>query len=318
METVLITGGAGFIGSHISEQLLKMGYRVICFDNFDPYYSQEIKKSNIRPVLHEDNYKLVYGDIRIQETLDYIFEDYDIDYIIHLAAKAGVRNSFLHPFDYNDVNINGTTSLLEKIRDISVKKFVFASSSSIYGSSNKLPYSEEEKCSPISLYGVSKLTGELLCKNYHENFGTKIVCLRYFTVYGPRQRPDMGIYKFVKSAIDKEQIDIFGDGNSERDYTYIDDIVDGTIKAMLSDLDFSILNLGNSSTISLNGLLNLIEELLGSKINRNYVNFKKGDMWKTYADISKSRKMIGFDPGTDLKTGIGNFIKWYKQIYFTL
>jgi UDP-glucuronate 4-epimerase len=313
MNTVLITGCAGFIGSCLSEKLLMMGYEVIGIDNFCDSYDPLLKRENICFAIRCSNYKLYKGDILDTELLEQIFEENSIDTVIHLAALAGVRRSIECPLDYVDVDIKGTVGLLELCRKYKVSKFVFASSSSVYGS-NKPPFSEEMPLeAQLSPYAASKMSGELFCRTYNSLYGIPTVCLRFFTVYGPRQRPDMAIRLFTEAAMENRSISVYGDGSSARDYTYIDDIVDGIIASASLDCNFEIINLGNSRPINILDVISLIEKYSERKVEIKYLPVQAGDVDITCADISKAEKLLGYSPKVDLETGIKKFVKWYKD-----
>ncbi|MFH1586616.1 MAG: GDP-mannose 4,6-dehydratase [Candidatus Diapherotrites archaeon] len=311
MEKILVTGGAGFIGSTLCEKLLDSGKAIICLDNFNDYYSPEIKRNNLSNCLENENFKLIKADIREKEKLSEIFAGEEFDKVVHLAALAGVRYSIDKPQLFEDVNVKGTLNLLELAKDKNLKNFVFASSSSVYGVSKKIPFKEDDSGNPISPYGKTKQSGEKLCREYSEKHGMNISCLRFFTVYGPRQRPDMAIHKFTDLIENGKEIPLFGDGKSQRDYTYIDDIVAGIAAAVDKEFKFEIFNLGNSKTVELNYLVSLIEKELGKKAKINRLPNQEGDVPITYADISKSREMLGFNPKTPIEEGIVKFVEWY-------
>lgn len=313
MNTILVTGGAGFIGSNLCESLLKQNYRVINLDNFNDYYDPSIKRCNIEEASLNSNYTLIEGNILDTELLDSIFKGFNIDKIIHLAAIAGVRNSIENPLEYVDTDIKGTVNLLEMCRRYKVSKFAFASSSSVYGA-NKIPFSEEDHLSvQLSPYAASKYSGEMFCKTYNLLYGIPIVCLRFFTVYGPRQRPDMAIRKFTRLIDEGNEILVYGNGESSRDYTYIDDIIDGIISSMELNCDFEIFNLGSSEPIKILDLIKLIEKKLNKKAKIIFIGSQAGDPLYTYADISKSGEMLGYDPKVRINDGIEKFIDWYKD-----
>lgn len=313
---VLVTGGAGFIGSHLVERLLKEGYEVTCLDNFNDYYNPGIKRNNIRPFLSERNFKLVEADIREKDGLKRIFEKFQIQKVIHLAAQPGVGLSLEKPSLYMDVNVKGTVNLLELSKDHRIKSFIFGSSSSVYGATKEIPFSEEGELKPISPYGVSKRAGELLCSTYNHLYGIPITALRFFTVYGPGQRPDMAIHKFTKLIEESEEIRLYGNGNSQRDYTYVSDIVDGIISALNlnlnKDFEFQIFNLGNSEPIPLSHLVSLIEKNLNKTAKIKYLPEQPGDPSITYADISKSRRLLDYLPEVKIEEGIKRFVEWYR------
>jgi UDP-glucuronate 4-epimerase len=314
-ETVLVTGAAGFIGSQLAARLLSLGYRVIGLDNFDNFYSPAIKRRNIRTLEAQDGFQLIEGDIRDGFLLHQIFPKNSIEAVIHLAALAGVRPSLEKALAYQDVNVRGTINLLEVSRDQGIKKFVFASSSSVYGLGEKVPFSEEAKIDhPISPYAASKAAAELFCRTYNHLFGLPVVVLRLFTVYGPCQRPEMAIHRFVKMIDQGEKVTIFGDGGARRDFTYIDDITAGFEAALAyHKTSFDIFNLGRGKTIELMYLLQLIEEALGKKARIAKLPPQQGDVPITLADISKARTMLGYQPKTSVEEGIPSFIRWYRE-----
>jgi UDP-glucuronate 4-epimerase len=311
---ILLTGAAGFIGSHLAEKLLEHGHYVIGIDNFDSFYSRNIKEHNISIATTYSNYNFIEADI-CDENLWNNLIGHQIDIIIHLAAKAGVRPSMSHPLDYNRTNITGTNMVLEFARNKGIKRVIFASSSSVYGINKNLPWHVEEKdLLPISIYAYSKQSAEKLCELYQMNFGLKITALRFFTVFGPRQRPDLAIHKFVK-AIDKgELVTLFGNGQTFRDYTYIDDIVNGIIGAIAYESDnFEIFNLGNTHTVSLIDLIQTIESIMGKKANIHFGPEQAGDVPYTWSNIEKSQQLLGYNPQTSINEGITHFVNWYKN-----
>ena len=313
MESVLVTGGAGFIGSHLCERLLSRGDSVVCLDNFDPYYSPEVKRRNIQKALKNKRFDLVECDIRDKGKLAELFSSYDFSCVVHLAARAGVRPSIKDPQIYQDVNIGGTINLLEMCREHKIASFIFGSSSSVYGDSGKVPFSESDVLMrPISPYAACKQACELFCYTYHHLYDIHITCLRFFTVYGLRQRPDMAIHKFTRLIDGGKQIEIYGDGSSRRDYTYIDDIIDGVEAAVDKNLAFEVINLGESETIELNRLVSLIEENIGKKAKVVKMPMQPGDVPITYADISRARKLLGYEPQVKVDEGIPLFVEWYK------
>lgn len=311
---VLVTGGAGFIGSHVCEQLLKRGDQVIIVDELNDFYSPSIKKENLADIKKHGNYKFYQVDICNKEQLREIFIKEKPDSVIHLAARAGVRPSLSQPILYEQVNVIGTIHLLELCRQMPVKNFVFASSSSVYGINSKLPFSEKDPINqPISPYATTKRSGELLAFNYSHLYSLPITCLRFFTVYGPRQRPEMGIHKFTRKIFNDEPIEIYGSGKSCRDYTYINDIVEGVINALDRVKQFAIYNLGESSPINLSDLVLTIEQAIGKKAITKYLPDQPGDVPITFADISLAKAELDFNPKTDIKTGISYFVDWYKE-----
>jgi UDP-glucuronate 4-epimerase len=316
MENILVTGGAGFIGSHLCGRLLREGYRVICLDNFDSFYDPNIKIKNVQGIAKKfpDRFELITGDIRNHEHLTDALKKNHIDWVVHLAARAGVRPSIAQPLLYQDVNIRGTTVLLEACKEFEIKNFIFASSSSVYGENQRVPFSEEDlDIQPISPYGVTKRAGELLCYSHHHLYGLNIACLRIFTAYGPRQRPEMAIHKFTRLIDYGEKIPMFGDGSSRRDYTYIDDLIDGILAVIHHHKEFEIYNLGESQTTSLKELVQLIEEALGKKANVEMLEPQPGDVSITYADINKAKRILGYQPKVDMKEGVKRFVEWYKK-----
>jgi UDP-glucuronate 4-epimerase len=312
VKTILVTGGAGFIGSNLCDKLLELGLKVVNIDNFNDYYDPKIKENNIEQALLNNNYKLYRGDILDRELLIKIFKENSIDMVIHLAAMAGVRNSLIDPLEYVDVDIKGTVNLLQICVENNVKKIIAASSSSVYGVNSKVPFSEEDTVElQISPYATAKRAMELYCSTYTRLYDISAACLRFFTVYGLRQRPEMAIHLFTKNIHEGKPINIFGDGNSERDYTYIDDIVNGIVTLIDADFKYEIFNLGNSETISLKELITTIEDIVGKKAIINRIDMQKGDVPVTYADISKSRKVFGYNPKVKIREGIEKFYEWY-------
>jgi UDP-glucuronate 4-epimerase len=310
---VLITGAAGFIGSLLSEQLLDNGLMVVGLDNFDDFYDPQIKRRNIAACLKNKNFQLVEADIRDSAAMDKTIGG-GVEIIVHLAAKAGVRPSIEKPLLYADVNINGTMVLLEAAKKHKVNKFIFGSSSSVYGNNKKVPFSEDDNVDfPISPYAATKKAGELICHTYHHLYGICITCLRFFTVYGPRQRPDLAIHKFAKLIEQDKPIPVYGDGTMMRDFTYIDDIIDGIVAAMNKCSGFSIYNLGESRPISVNDLIAEIEKALGKKAIKKYLPPQPGDVQRTYADVTKAIKELGYKPDTTIQAGLAKFVQWLRQ-----
>lgn len=308
---ILITGAAGFIGSHLSEALLKEGHEIVGFDNFDPFYDREIKERNLEKSLSIEAFSLIEGDLNNSTDMKTLFSGQNYDVVIHLAAKAGVRPSIKHPLDYTKVNIQGTQNLLEMMKIEGIKRLVFASSSSVYGNSTDVPYKEDMNVNdPISPYAATKVAGEVLCSAYWHLFGISATCLRFFTVYGPRQRPEMAIAKFIRKAYNGESISVFGDGTSSRDFTYIDDIIQGVVSAVHTDLGYEIINLGESATIDLNSLIALIEKLTGKEVKKDHFEMQPGDVFTTYADISKAKDLLNYKPITNMEEGISKYIEW--------
>lgn len=317
--TILVTGAAGFIGSHVCEQLIRQGISVIGIDNFDLFYPKQIKKLNLAQLNQNKQFQFHEVDIRDGKTLNEIFSSEKVEVVIHLAAKAGVRPSIDSIAEYYDVNVNGTVSLLESMRVNKVKKMLFASSSSIYGNNQKVPFSEADRVdNPISPYASTKKSGELLCHVYCHLYNFDITCLRFFTVYGPRQRPDLAIHKFTRLIQNGIPLPFYGDGSTSRDYTYIDDIVNG-VKCALDHLGgYKIFNLGESKVVTLQRLVDIIEEALGKKAVLDHLPMQQGDVNRTNADISKAKTEIGYAPKCDIETGIKNFIEWYNSNKLTI
>lgn len=314
MKTVLITGGAGFIGSHLADKLLSLDYRVICIDNLDKFYPQSFKLENIREAKKNKNYFFYNFDIQNNNNLTRVFRKHPGLYsVVHLAAKAGVRPSIEKPVLYEKINIGGTYKLLGIVSQLKIRQFVFASSSSIYGNA-KVPFSEEDKLiSPLSPYGATKLAGEQACCVFHRLFGIPVTILRFFSVYGPRGRPDMAPYLFTEKAYLNKQIKQFGDGNSARDWTYIDDIVDGIVKVIKHPSDYEVINLGGNKPVRLITLLQTIEHLTAKKLKKSIFPLRLEEPKITYADISKAKKILGWKPKTGFEKGMQKFIKWYKE-----
>ena len=311
-KTILVTGGAGFIGSHVCEHLLNRGDEVISLDNLDDYYDPTIKKRHLDLLSKHSGFTSVIGDIRDGEFLQQLAEKFRIDGIIHLAARAGVRPSIQQPRLYVDVNLNVTTQLLELARNHSIDHFVFASSSSVYGDRNEVPFHEEDPVDkPVSPYAATKKAGEVICHAFHHLYNMYISCLRYFTVYGPRQRPEMAIHKFTKLIIEDQEIPVFGDGSMERDYTYVDDIVSGTISALDNNKGYNIFNIGNRSSIRLLSLVELIALKCNKIAKVKYLPAPPGDVVKTCASIEKARKYLNYTPETKIDSGIEKFVTWF-------
>ena len=300
----LVTGCAGFIGSHLVDRLLEQGYEVVGIDCFTDYYSRNIKEANLSNALNHHNFNFIEEDILEMDKYPVV------DYVFHEAAQAGVRASWGRSFEiYTRNNIEATQKLLEFYKDLSIKKFVYASSSSVYGDA-ELPMREDSLLKPVSPYGVTKLAGENLCYLYWKIYGVPTVSLRYFTVYGPRQRPDMAIHKFVKAILNNEEITVFGDGTQTRDFTYVDDAVEANVLAAESDSVGEIFNIGGGSRISVNVLINEIEKIVENKAMVKYIEKQKGDVRDTLADVSKARKELKWKPKTGITEGLERFIKW--------
>jgi len=316
-RNILVTGGAGFIGSHLVEHLLdEGGWNVSIVDDLNDFYSPDIKRSNLDAIREKGNVKFHEADIRSPEALKPVFDETDFDVIVHLAARAGVRPSLREPKLYAETNINGTINLLEFARDHEVKQFVFGSSSSVYGENEKLPFAEDDPIfHPISPYAATKAAGELICHTYSHLFDIRTVCLRFFTVYGARQRPDLAIHKFSKRIRDGNPISMFGDGSTRRDYTYIDDIISGVRAAIdYHGSLYEVVNLGESETTNLSQLIGLLEASLGKKAIIDHQPLQPGDVPITYADISKARKLLNYNPQTRIEQGIPKFVEWFASL----
>lgn len=313
-RNAFITGAAGFIGSHVAEALLSRGDRVFGLDNFDPFYDRTLKERNVDALRARPEFSFAEGDIRDPGALRRWGDGARPDVLVHLAAKAGVRPSVADPAGYADVNVNGTIRILEWARERKVPKVLFASSSSVYGGNTKVPFSEHDFVDhPVSPYAATKKAGELLCHTYCHLYGMNVVALRFFTVYGPRQRPEMAIHKFTRKILSGQEIDLYGDGSSRRDYTYIDDIVSGVLGAVSAPPGYRVYNLGESATISLADLVALLERLCERPAACRNRPPQPGDVPITYADISRARAEIGYDPCTPIEVGVARFVDWYRQ-----
>ena len=341
MKTYLVTGGAGFIGSHLVEKLLKNGNKVINVDNFNEFYNYNIKVKNVldstgkiqknddgeikvnelqdlKKLVDSENYILEIVDITNMEILEEVFQRNKIDTVIHLAAMAGVRPSIEKPLLYEKVNIRGTMNILELINKYNIKKFICASSSSVYGNNEKVPFSEKDNVDrAISPYAATKKSCEIIGHSYHHLYDIDTIMLRFFTVYGPRQRPDLAIHKFTKAIIEEKEIPFYGDGTTQRDYTYIADIIDGVLKSIIN-LEknkniYEIINLGESETISLRKMVKTLENEIGKKAVLKKLSMQPGDVNRTFADISKAKELIGYDPKTKFEEGIKKFVNWYRN-----
>src|SRR5467141_704241 len=310
---ILVTGGAGFIGSHLVEKLLAAGHSLAILDDFNDFYDPQIKRANIEKI--SKDVPVHHVDLRENAAVRNLFHREKFDTIAHLAARAGVRPSIQHPQLYYDTNVNGTLHLLDAARVTGVERFIFASSSSVYGISKTVPFSEDQHLTQtISPYAATRIAGEFLCSTYSHLYQMRVVALRYFTVYGPRQRPDLAIHQFTKKIHAGQLIDQFGDGTTRRDYTYIDDIIQGTIAALQYEGPlFDIFNLGESETIQLKDLIVAIENTMGKKAKINQLPEQPGDMPLTCADISKARKLLGYNPTTGLNEGLPKFVDWFLR-----
>jgi len=312
---VLITGGAGFIGSHTTAALLERGDEVVCLDNFHGlYYDPALKWRRIEPFQGHPAWTLYQGDIRNAELVNRVLEEEQVDKVIHIAALAGVRTSLKYPQLYEEVNIRGTLNMLEAACRHKVRNFIFASSSSVYGDRSHAPFREDDPADrPISPYATTKRAGELLCYTYHHLYGMPTTCLRFFTVYGPWGRPDMAPYLFTSAILDGREVKMFGDGTSQRDYTFIADTVAGVMAALDKDLDFEIINLGNCRTVMLRDFIALIERLCGHKAHIRRLPVQPGDVGLTCADITKAQQLLGYAPQTPIEEGMRIFVDWYRR-----
>ncbi|HLE62867.1 MAG TPA: GDP-mannose 4,6-dehydratase [Pyrinomonadaceae bacterium] len=315
-NNILITGGAGFIGSHLVDRLMTEGtWRVTALDDFNDFYEPSLKRQNVSPHMESKDFNLVEADIRDRSAIEHLFQSTPLQTVVHLAARAGVRPSLSEPLLYTETNVNGTLNLLEAARAHGVQQFVFGSSSSVYGTNAKVPFSEDDPIfQPISPYAATKAAGELLCHTYSHLYGFRCICLRFFTVYGARQRPDLAIHKFTRLMAAGKPIPVFGDGSTRRDYTYIDDILDGVRAAIrYEDSLYEVINLGESRTVELRQLISLLEDLLGTKAVIDKRPLEPGDVSQTYADITKARRLLHYNPQTQIEEGLKNFIKWFRQ-----
>ena len=314
---ILVTGCAGFIGSHLTERLLNSGHRVVGVDNFDPFYDRSVKERNLLNARAHPEFTFIDGDIRDTDWLDTL--DTDIDAVIHIAAKAGVRPSIEQPAEYISTNINGTHNLLSWMQTKGINNLIFASSSSVYGNNEKIPFSETDAVEqPISPYAFTKRSGELLTYAYHHLYGMNVVNLRFFTVYGERQRPDLAIHKFVQMIDHDAPIPMFGQGDTSRDYTYVSDTVDGIMAALRYVTEkpntYEIINLGNHSPVTLQTLVETLYRLMGKIPNVQYLPKQPGDVERTYADVSRAAQLLGYAPNVSLNEGLSRFVDWYKAL----
>lgn len=314
-KKVLITGGAGFIGSHLVDSLLADKFELLVIDNFDPYYARSIKEKNIAGHRKTGGYTLIETDIRNNKAVMDIFQTWKPEVVIHLAAKAGVRPSVINPQQYVDVNVTGTINVLEASVQQGVEKFIFGSSSSVYGLNEKVPFSEEDPTlQPASPYGATKIAGEALCKSYSNCYALPVVALRFFTVFGPRQRPDLAIHKFARKILNNEPISLYGDGSTSRDYTYVSDIISGIRAAMDYQLNgYEVFNLGNDQPTKLIDLVYTLEDVLGKKAEIQWLPVQTGDVPRTWADVRKAGRLLGYRPGMGLFSGLQHFVEWLRN-----
>ncbi|MBI2400445.1 MAG: GDP-mannose 4,6-dehydratase [Deltaproteobacteria bacterium] len=311
---ILITGGAGFIGSHLADALVARGEKVTVIDEFNDFYDPKLKRENIAAHLSNPSYKLVEGDIRDTGKVLRMFEETRFDVVVHLAARAGVRPSIEEPLLYEQVNCVGTLNLLEAARKTGVGNFVFASSSSVYGINSKVPFSEGDPITcPISPYATTKRAGELMCYTYSHLYKLPSTCLRFFTVYGERGRPDMAVAKFTRLINDGKPIQVYGDGSAQRDFTYVGDIIEGLLKAVYTPSRYEIVNLGGANTIEVSRLIELIEGALGKKAEINYLPPVPGDVPITYADAAKAKELLGFIAAVRIDEGVERYVKWFLE-----
>jgi len=314
MRTILVTGGAGFIGSHVCGRLLRDGHAVVCLDDFNDYYDPRIKRANIAAFAAQDGFTLVEGDIRDGDLVREVYRRHGVSATIHLAARAGVRPSIRQPRLYEEVNGIGTLTLLEAAHRWGAYTFVFGSSSSVYGVNSKVPFSEDDPITcPVSPYASTKRANELMCYTFHHLYGLKVACLRFFTVYGPRQRPEMAIHHFTSRLASAQPVPRYGDGSTARDYTYIDDIVEGVMAALDADLEFEIVNLGGSRTTTLQQLIELIAGALGVEPSIEELPLQPGDVPITYADVDKAKRLWGWEPKVPIEEGIRRFVAWFRE-----
>tara|TARA_Y100001970_G_scaffold30286_1_gene37580 strand:+ start:4340 stop:5299 length:960 start_codon:yes stop_codon:yes gene_type:complete len=313
---ILVTGAAGFIGYHLSKSLLSDGFDVIGIDNLNDYYDTKLKNARLNNLINYNNFKFKKIDISNREDLESLFLNFDIEKVINLAAQPGVRYSIENPYAYMNANLVGFLNIIECSRHNGVKGFIYASSSSVYGGNTNIPFSTSDNInSPISLYAATKASNELIAKTYSHLYNMNTTGLRFFTVYGPWGRPDMAYYKFTHKIFNKIPIDVYNKGNMRRDFTYIDDIVDGIKSAIKNNYKCEIFNLGNNQSESLKDFIKIIEKEVNSKAKMNYMPMQPGDMKETFADITKSQHMLNFNPTTNLKEGINRFVSWYKKYY---
>jgi UDP-glucuronate 4-epimerase len=313
-HTIMVTGAAGFIGSHTVTKLVALGHSVIGVDNLNDYYNPEWKRENLQPLLDEPNFTFFETDVLDSKKMDEIFAQHQPQIVIHLAARAGVLRSLEQPELYAEVNVLGTTRMLEISKKYKVSKFIFASSSSVYGNQTKLPFSETDPCNePVSPYAATKKSGEMMCNSYSLTSEMNIVCLRFFTVYGPSGRPDMAPYLFTEALLSDQPITQYGDGSTKRDYTYIDDIVNGIVSCLELKSKFEVINLGNNQPVSLKDFISTLEKITGKKANLVFKEMPAGDVNQTWADITKAQRLLQYQPQTSLEDGLQKFVEWYLK-----
>lgn len=317
---ILVTGSAGFIGHYVSKALLELGYDVIGIDSMNDYYDVSLKEERNRLLSSYDNYRFVHGSITDREILESLFRQNDITLVCNLAAQAGVRYSIENPYAYSMSNLVGFLNILECCRNFNIGRLVYASSSSVFGGNKKVPFSEDDKVdNPVSLYAATKKANELMAHSYSHLYGLQTIGLRFFTVYGPMGRPDMAYFKFVKKILDGDSIDVYNNGDMRRDFTYIDDIVKGVVSAMFENnlTQYEVFNLGNHRSENLLDFIKVIESSLGVEAVKNFMPMQAGDVYETYADISKAQEKLGYSPQTPISKGIPQFVEWYKEFYNT-
>lgn len=318
LNTVLITGSAGFIGFHLTKRLLESNYQVVGVDNLNDYYDPELKNNRTKILKDFKGFVFHHADINRFTDLELIFKNHSFDIVCHLAAQAGVPFSLKNPFIYEETNIRGTLNLLELMKKSKIDRLVYASSSSVYGGQNKMPYREETVVDrPVSLYAATKVATELLAHVYHRLYGFRTIGLRYFSAYGPWGRPDMALFIFTRAILNDQPIKVYHYGKMERDFTFIDDIVDGTVRALekIDLFDDEIFNLGSARPVKLVEFIKIIEDVLGKKARRKYLPMRLGDVEKSFADITKAKKLLGYEPKVSINDGVKEFVKWYKQYY---
>ncbi|MEI7603789.1 MAG: NAD-dependent epimerase/dehydratase family protein [bacterium] len=313
---ILVTGSAGFIGFYVSKILLERGNNVIGVDNFYPYYDVTLKETRNAILEKYSNYKLYKIDISDLDSLREVFEENSIDRVCNLAAQAGVRFSLENPYIYGKSNLEGFINIINLTHEFNIKNFIYASSSSVYGNNTKYPYSESDTVNhPVSLYAATKAANELIAYSYNQTFKLKTIGLRFFTVYGPMGRPDMAYYKFTQKILSGQQIEVYNNGDMKRDFTYVDDIANGVVKAIDCDYDCEIFNLGNNKPENLGYMIELLEKYIGIEAVKVYLPMQKGDVLETYADVEKAENMLGYKPTTNLDEGLRKFIEWYTGYY---
>lgn len=316
MKTILLTGSAGFIGFHVAKKLLAEGFNVIGLDDFNDYYETSLKEDRNSILEKNIKFKIYRGNLADLDFIKKILNENKIDKICHLAAQAGVRHSLKDPYSYSSSNLVGFLNLINEAKNFGVKDFIFASSSSVYGEQDKTPFDEDFKTdAPISLYAATKKSGELIAYAYHHLFGMRCIGLRFFTVYGPYGRPDMAIFSFTKAILEGDSIPVFNNGEMKRDFTYVDDIADGVLKSLNSDLKWEILNLGNNNPVELKYFIECLENSIGKVATKEYLPIQPGDVSETYADISKAREKLGWEPKIPIEKGVQEFVDWYRNYY---